>query len=192
MVGEACAHVQGESLKVQATFLSEVYQLPGHQDGEVMRIIKVMLMAIGGLAVAVTALWLFAGDAPDTEKADQQAKTVANATAAPETQRRYCEPEQTFHLEKLQANKSLKVVSLGEKGIGNIQRFLSLTMQNPIAISRVPRVRVWIAWQYQVQSLGGSAPAQGVIDVVQDDCVLYRRSGTAAEIVAIANGEWSQ
>jgi hypothetical protein len=34
MVGEACAHVQGESLKAHAALLTEASQLPDHQGGE--------------------------------------------------------------------------------------------------------------------------------------------------------------
>jgi hypothetical protein len=34
MVGEACAHVQGESLKAYAALLTEASQLPDHQGGE--------------------------------------------------------------------------------------------------------------------------------------------------------------
>jgi len=34
MVGEACAHVQGESLKAYAALLTEASQLPDHQSGE--------------------------------------------------------------------------------------------------------------------------------------------------------------
>lgn len=34
MVGEARAHVQGESLKARAALLTEASQLPDHQDGE--------------------------------------------------------------------------------------------------------------------------------------------------------------
>ena len=33
MVGEACAHVQGESLKAHAALLTEASQLPDHQAG---------------------------------------------------------------------------------------------------------------------------------------------------------------
>jgi hypothetical protein len=33
-VGEAYAHVQGESLKAYAALLIEAYQLPDHQRGE--------------------------------------------------------------------------------------------------------------------------------------------------------------
>lgn len=34
LVGEAYAHVQGESLKVYAALHSEASQLPDHQDGD--------------------------------------------------------------------------------------------------------------------------------------------------------------
>jgi len=156
-----------------------------------MRAIQMMLMTIGGFAIVFSAIWFLAGYGHEAEVSVPEQR--AAAIAAPlETQRRVCEPDETFHLERLQANKSLKVVALGEKGVSNVQRFLNLTMQNPLDISIVPRVKVWVAWQYAVQSLGGSAPAQGVIDIVQDDCILYRRQGEASEIVAIANGEWSR
>ena len=191
MVGEVCAHVQGESLKAQATFLSEVYQLPGHQDGGSMRVIRILMMTIGGFAIALSAIWFLAGYGTETEMLVSENKAVA-IEAPLQTQRRVCAPEEAFHLERLQANESLKVVALGEQGVSNVQRFLNMTVQNPLELSQVPRVKVWVAWQYAVQSLGGSAPAQGVIDVVQDGCVIYRRQGEAAEIVAIVNGEWSR
>jgi hypothetical protein len=40
MVGEAYAHVQGESLKAYAALLTEASQLPDHQDGELMALVE--------------------------------------------------------------------------------------------------------------------------------------------------------
>jgi hypothetical protein len=37
MVGEACVHVQGESLKTYAALLTEASQPPDHQGGEAKR-----------------------------------------------------------------------------------------------------------------------------------------------------------
>jgi hypothetical protein len=142
----------------------------------------VLLMAAGAIAIVPRDTAPIAPIRPAPSPAPSP--TVPAALAI-------CDAQDTFHLERLRANKSLKVVALGEKGTANVQRFLDLTMQSPLDLSTIPRVKVWVAWQYNTASFYGTAPAIGVIDIVQDNCVLYRRTGTAAEIVAIANGDWS-
>lgn len=162
-----------------------------------MRIVRTLLAAIGATFLVLTVIWFLVGYSGDTqdrseEKAAFSQHSQAGTSLELENAPRACDPDRTFHLERLRENSSLKVVALGKDGIANVQRFLDLTLQTPIQLSRIPRLKVWVAWQYKVASLGGSAPAEGVIDIVQDNCVLYRRQGDAAEIVAIANGDWSR
>jgi hypothetical protein len=44
MVGEAYAHVQGESLKADAALLTEASQLPDHQSGAMMRVFSKLIL----------------------------------------------------------------------------------------------------------------------------------------------------
>lgn len=161
-----------------------------------MRIIKTLLAAIGATFLFMTIIWFMAGypgitqDRSDDRAAAQQSRTEPSSENQDPAVS--CKPEHTFHLERLTENPSLKVVALGEQGIINVQRFLDLTLQTPIHLSKIPRLKVWVAWQNEVVSVAAPGGAVGVIDVVQDNCILYRREGYAGEIVAIANGEWSR
>ena len=61
MVGEACAHVQGESLKAYAALLTEASQLPDHQDGELS---VSSFPSILALMMAIATLESGCGDGP--------------------------------------------------------------------------------------------------------------------------------
>jgi len=71
-----------------------------------------------------------------------------------------------------------------------LQRYINMTEQTPIDLSQFPALKVYVAWQNHLMVIGGSPPPRGVIDAVQDNCVLYRVEGNAREITAIANGTW--
>lgn len=53
MVGEACAYVQGESLKARAALLTEASQLPDRQDGEAIMCIHSQCLVLSGIVIAL-------------------------------------------------------------------------------------------------------------------------------------------
>jgi hypothetical protein len=200
MVGEAYAYVQDASLKAYAAFLCRLLNSPIARAGVRMHVLKMVLAVIGGFTVLLSSIWLVTGkSAPDKATASPK-ELVISATAneqgqsrpnPPEAPLATCDAAHAFHLERLKASPHLKVILLGPKGVANVQSFLNLSMQNPPSLSDIPRLEVWVAWLPAAHFEGTPSPP-GVIDIVQDGCVLYRRQGEAEEVVAIANGNWSR
>jgi len=93
---------------------------------------------------------------------------------------------------RVNSGSALAEPDLDDEGVKHIQRYIDMTEQTPLDLSQFPRMKIYVAWQYNVAILGSSPPPVGVIDAVQDGSVFYRVQGDARDITAIANGRWHQ